>query len=185
LINKWTIDKIPHPILSHHGHQHWCCRFLRHAGRNLCLSKWRLFCWKKSYGLGVGIIPTNCSGGKVYENGLFYSKCRIGYSGNGPLCLQNCSISYKNHPLSCYKNLLSWFFKKSYGRGVGTIPISCGTGDYDAGLCYENCRTGYNGVGPVCGKTCTGSTGTDCGAACASSSNACAAKVFEQIVSVL
>lgn len=143
------------------------------------------FCWKKSYGRGVGTIPNSCKGGKHYQNGLCYDPCKSGYSGNGPLCLQNCPRGYKNHPLSCYKNLLKWFFKKSYGRGVGTIPTGCGNNDYDAGLCYKNCREGFYGVGPVCWKRCTGSTGTDCGAACASSSNACAAKVFEQIVSVL
>lgn len=143
------------------------------------------FCWKKSYGRGVGTIPTRCSGGKDYENGLCYTPCKSGYSGNGPLCLQNCPSGYANHPLSCYKNLLKWFFKKSYGRGVGTIPTSCGNRDYDAGLCYNKCKAGYNGVGPVCWKTCTGNASTDCGAACATNTDVCVAKIFEQIVSVL
>ncbi len=43
-------------------------------------------------------------------------------------------------------------WKDSYGRGVGTIPTVCsdGGGVNDAGLCYEPCREGYKGIGPVC-----------------------------------
>ena len=143
------------------------------------------FCWKKSYGRGVGTIPNQCSDGRLFENGLCYTPCKSGYSGNGPLCFQNCPSGYTNHPLSCYKNLLTWFLKQSYGRGAGTIPNNCGGGQLDAGLCYKKCGSEFNGVGPICLKTCTGSTGIDCGAACASSRQACAAKIFEQIVSVL
>jgi len=40
----------------------------------------------------------------------------------------------------------------AYGRGVGT-PLSCASNEeYDAGLCYTPCKSGYNGVGPVCWK---------------------------------
>ena len=43
--------------------------------------------------------------------------------------------------------------KKSYGRGVGTMPNCCSSKpDNDAGLCYPNCKSGYNGVGPMCWK---------------------------------
>jgi hypothetical protein len=45
--------------------------------------------------------------------------------------------------------------KPSYGRGVGTVPTNCGPGrEYDAGLCYPPCATGFRGVGPVCWQTC-------------------------------
>lgn len=40
----------------------------------------------------------------------------------------------------------------AYGRGVG-VPMSCGSNqEYDAGLCYQQCEEGYNGIGPVCWK---------------------------------
>ena len=40
----------------------------------------------------------------------------------------------------------------AYGRGVG-VPMSCASNqEYDAGLCYQQCQAGYNGVGPVCWK---------------------------------
>ena len=42
--------------------------------------------------------------------------------------------------------------KVAYGRGVGT-PLTCASDEeYDAGLCYDFCADGYNGVGPVCWK---------------------------------
>lgn len=42
--------------------------------------------------------------------------------------------------------------KVAYGRGVG-VPMSCGSDqEYDAGLCYQRCADGYDGVGPVCWK---------------------------------
>jgi hypothetical protein len=38
---------------------------------------------------------------------------------------------------------------------VGTIPDNCGAGrEYDAGLCYPLCASGFNGVGPVCWGAC-------------------------------
>lgn len=37
-------------------------------------------------------------------------------------------------------------------RALSTWPDTCSSEepDYDAGLCYENCDSGYHGVGPVC-----------------------------------
>lgn len=143
-----------------------------------------VFCWKKTYGRGVGTIPTGC-GSKQNNSGLCYPYCKSNYSGNGPLCLESCKSGYANHPLSCYKNLFSWYFKGSYGRGVGTIPTDCGSKQNDAGLCYNNCSDGYYGVGPVCWKKCTAAAPFNCGAACASNQDTCASKILEQIVSVL
>ena len=43
----------------------------------------------------------------------------------------------------------------SYGRGAGSIPTVCPEGrEYDAGLCYPACESGYDGVGPVCWQDC-------------------------------
>ena len=143
------------------------------------------FCWKNSFGRGVGTIPTDC-GDKENQAGLCYNRCRSGYYGVGPVCWQSCRGGFSDHGASCYKNLFNWYFKGSYGRGVGTVPNQCGSNqNYDAGLCYPACKTGYYGVGPVCWRRCEGSTPTDCGAGCASSTNACTSKVMEQVVSVL
>jgi hypothetical protein len=46
----------------------------------------------------------------------------------------------------CYKTA-------SYDRGIGIDP-NCGGGKQkDAGLCYDSCRSGFKGVGPVCWST--------------------------------
>lgn len=45
-------------------------------------------------------------------------------------------------------------WKVSVPRGVGTIPICAPDHDKDAGLCYDKCSAGWNGVGPVCWQPC-------------------------------
>lgn len=143
------------------------------------------FCWKNTYGRGVGTIPTNC-GGKENQAGLCYNRCRDGYYAVGPVCWARCRGGFSDHGATCFKNIFNFYWKDSYGRGVGTVPNQCGSNqDYDAGLCYSKCKAGYYGVGPVCWRRCEGSTSTDCGAGCASSTAACTSKILEQVVSVL
>ena len=123
------------------------------------------FCWKSTYGRGVGLIPKDCGSDKEYDAGLCYKRCNSGYNGVGPVC---------------------WDFPRSYGRGVGTIPKSCqDSKQYDAGLCYPFCRDSFYGVGPVCWKSCIGSTPVNCGAACGSSAGACGKAIFNMVKSVL
>lgn len=44
-----------------------------------------------------------------------------------------------------------FYWRDSYGRGAGTaVTAHCGSDEYDAGLCYPRCKSGYHGVGPVC-----------------------------------
>jgi len=178
------------------------------------------FCWKDSYGRGVGTIPSEC-GTKQKLGALCYEPCPSGYTRIGLDCLQNCPTGFRDDGLFCRN--------AEYGRGVGyawwyrdgfsfsgmfkrceadngkgncekylamvypkckpgyspfgccicrpTVPdcnalgmnggldlsctkklvlgspspADCAAGlEYDAGLCYPKCKTGYNGVGPVC-----------------------------------
>lgn len=77
-------------------------------------------------------------------------------------------------------------YKVPYGRGVG-IPLTCSPDEeYDAGLCYEPCREGYNGVGPVCWKEKqlsygrgVGTVPTDCGAGNELDAGLCYPKCWE------
>src|SRR5438477_566569 len=43
------------------------------------------FCWKDSYGRGVGTIPSGC-GAKENQAGLCYDKCKTGFNAVGPVC---------------------------------------------------------------------------------------------------
>ena len=141
------------------------------------------FCWKSTYGRGVGLIPTSC-GGNQYDAGLCYPYCKTNFYGVGPVCWQQCPAGWENHPASCYKDIITWYFKESYGRGVGTVPTDCAGKQYDAGLCYPYCSEGYYGVGPVCWRSCGGDTPTDCGAACATNAGTCVKKIFNMIETV-
>ncbi len=58
-------------------------------------------------------------------------------------------------------------WKQTYTRGAGTVPTDCPAGqDKDAGLCYDKCKPGYVGVGPVCWSSCPAGFRDD-GAFCA------------------
>lgn len=138
-----------------------------------------LFCWKNSYGRGVGTVPRSCDYREELDAGLCYKQCNYGYYSVGPVCWHKCKPGYDDHGASCFKNLFSWYFKGSYGRGAGTVPTSCAEDEeYDAGLCYTKCKSGYYGVGPVCWRRCQGEASVDCGAACATNPGTCASNIF-------
>ena len=123
------------------------------------------FCWKKSYGRGVGRLPKDCGANKEYDAGLCYKLCPKGYRGIGPVC---------------------WKGWKPKGRGVGKIPKAClDDKQYQAGLCYPPCDEDFKGVGPVCWKMCTGRNSYDCGLSCAESGKTCLMSVFNMVKSVL
>jgi len=56
-------------------------------------------------------------------------------------------------------------WKKSFGRGAGTVLDTCTTGEKSGLLCYPVCPAGMVGVGPVCWETCKDGF-TDDGALC-------------------
>jgi hypothetical protein len=64
-----------------------------------------------------------------------------------------CPPNYHNDGATCrFDNIRA---KPSYGRGAGSIPTRCDSGEEnDAGLCYPTCSSGYDGVGPVCWQRC-------------------------------
>ena len=68
------------------------------------------FCWKDSYGRGVGTIPNDC-GNRVKLGLLCYEKCPSGYHRFGVDCHQNCPSGWRNDGLFCRM--------AEYGRGVG------------------------------------------------------------------
>lgn len=211
------------------------------------------FCWRDSYGRGVGTIPSDC-GSREKIGLLCYDKCPAGYSRYGFDCHQNCLAGWRDDGLFCrlaeygrgagYPYWASdWF--QSWPRvqrceadhGVGNcewwgaivypkcragfspfgccicrpnvpnciglgfnggIDLSCakkiiiGTPysascpvdrENNAGLCYQKCKTGYNGVGPVCWAKAP-SIWVECGMGAAKTSTICADIIFDQISSV-
>lgn len=76
-----------------------------------------------------------------------------------------CPPGFHDDGATCrFENIVT---KPSYGRGVGKVPSVCDAGsELDAGLCYPQCRAGFDGVGPVCWQDCPSSYRDD-GAFCA------------------
>ena len=74
------------------------------------------FCWKDSYGRGVGKIPKRCGAGYELIGLLCYKKCSAGFTRSGLDCHQNCLPGWTNHGLFCNKGSAA-----AKGRGGGKI----------------------------------------------------------------
>jgi Calcium-binding EGF domain len=115
------------------------------------------FCWKQTYGRGVGSTPTECPPGKELIGALCYSKCPGGSSRYGFDCHSNCPSGFDDQGLFCRQS--------EYGRGGG-YPWQFGDGfdnngmihrcenDNGGGNCemsgaiaYPKCKPGYSAFG--------------------------------------
>jgi hypothetical protein len=104
----------------------------------------------------------------------------------------DCRSGYSKVALSCNLNVPAGFtgsaldpIKSAYGLGESRAMTQvCRDGkQMDAGLCYPACRSGYNGVGPVCwGGTLPGYV--DCGFGIADGPGNCAKVTSLQTLSV-
>ncbi|MGH7868503.1 MAG: hypothetical protein ACREP9_12980, partial [Candidatus Dormibacteraceae bacterium] len=114
---------------------------------------------------------------------VIYPKCNEGYSNFGCcICrpaIPNCQrLGLRKEgqvDLSCAKEV-----KIASSPKLG----NCEPGqERDAGLCYQNCRAGYYGVGPVCWKKNPWGW-VDCGMGAAKDDETCASITINQISSV-
>ncbi len=78
------------------------------------------FFGKNTYGRGAGVPVSACPAGMERNGALCYPKCRVGFSGAGPVCFQICPAGYKDDGALCRKDAII-FAKASYGRGAGTV----------------------------------------------------------------
>lgn len=144
-------------------------------------------CYRREYDRGVGKIRLGCSGRKSDEDaGLCYKPCKDGYDGVGPVCWKKCRSGYTNHGATCYKNVLSWYFKSTYGRGAGVVPtLQCRADEEEeGGLCYKQCRPGYDGHLTMCWMRCSASGFTECGLMCSLNTGSCITDTMDLIMSV-
>jgi hypothetical protein len=91
------------------------------------------------------------------------------------LCTPTCPANTIDIGISCQKN--------TYDRGAGKLMQCDPSKQYDAGLCYDNCRPGFAGVGFVCWADCPANLAVNCGASCAKSKDDCALAVTDQVTS--
>lgn len=112
------------------------------------------FCWRQTYGRGVGDVLKACPSGKQKIGLLCYTPCRSGYSRQGTLdCQQKCKSGWRDDGLFCRK--------PEYGRGAGygyfpfrDHPRDRCEDDHGRGNCerygliwYPKCRSGYSNSG--------------------------------------
>jgi hypothetical protein len=111
-------------------------------------------------------------------NTIVYETCKAGYQ-QAPiitnLCTPTCPANTIDIGISCQKN--------TYDRGVGKLMQCDPSKQNDAGLCYDNCRPGFTGVGFVCWADCPANLPVNCGASCAKSKDDCALAVTDQVTS--
>jgi len=144
------------------------------------------FCWKDSYGRGVGLVPSVCGSGKQQIGALCYDQCPSGYESSGFGCRKLCPAGWSTYVLTCSKWGWPWEWQTISRDGWERAPVTmnCRSDQqYDAGLCYPPCAAFHTGVGPVCWGYCP-TNYVNCGAACASDNAACAKQVTDQVKSV-
>jgi hypothetical protein len=145
-----------------------------------------LFCRTSEYGRGAGYVSRSICNRNAPKFGtsecdkiglLFYPRCRPGYSAFGTnICRPNppnCNALGLGGriDLSCAKKVI-----------VGDAkPFICSSGkENDAGLCYNGCRQGYGGIGPVCWQNCNPGT-FSCGAGCTKDKSNCINNTISQV----
>jgi hypothetical protein len=140
------------------------------------------YCWRRSYGRGVGVPVSACPKGKEKDAGLCYPTCedmgKEGWKGVGPVCWQPCPSGFRDDGMYCFK-------PKPYGRGAG-FPWKFGDRPFSLknakrrcerkhgkGKCekwgaiyYPECRPGYRNIGCcICSPRCPAGM-TDIGISC-------------------
>ena len=123
-------------------------------------------CWKKTYGRGVGTVPTDCSTDYDKDAGLCYKKCPAGYKGVGPVCWQSCPDGWRDDGAFCAK-------PEAYGRGAGypwqfgdalnddgmrgrcEAANGAGNCEKDGAVFYPKCKANFHKVGCcICSPDC-------------------------------
>lgn len=128
------------------------------------------FCYRQSYGRGVGSPLSTCPAGHQKNGALCYPDCRAGYGGAGPVCWENCPSGYTDTGAFCTRGASSRHISihaadcphKFHNTGVScyrTWPpkseslshSTCPAGMHRTGAyCYSECDPGYTNTGVSC-----------------------------------
>ena len=137
-----------------------------------------------AYGRGVGYPlwdEDKCN--KIYPQGcekygaIWYPKCKDDFHNVACcVCSPDCQSGMKDVGVSCQKD--------SYGRGAGETLVCKDTEEEEAALCYNPCKNGFGGSGPVCWENCPDGM-TECGALCLASGNSCSSDVKKIVEDIL
>lgn len=116
--------------------------------------------------------------------GRCYKTCPQGFSNTGETCFQPVNTGGLE-AMSCRA---SEFF--SAGRCYDQAACAAKNGPngkavMDLGLCYPACKTGEQGIGPVCWTACGGKLAEECAAGCAATTVDCALATTDMAASPL
>lgn len=104
---------------------------------------------KDTYGRTAG-TPLQCNPGQENIAGLCYDTCPSGFSNAGFFCAERCKTNYTDFGLTC-----GYSYARDTTPRPSSLPTVCGTNaEFDTGLCYPKCRTGYTGTLTGCYSTC-------------------------------
>lgn len=134
--------------------------------------------WKFGDGLNLDGARSRCAKdnpqGCEQSGQIIYPKCKENFHAVGCcVCSPDCPKGMTDGGAHCNK--------PSYV--LPPITPNCGAKEYDAGLCYDKCNTGFYGVGPVCWGQCPAGK-TDCGAMCGDSAMDCLTAIGEMVYAV-
>jgi len=144
-------------------------------------------CWRESYDRGNGSIPNYCENGTEQSGRVCLSLCEDDYTAAGPICVQNCPSNYtdkgflcvipgdayfpccssncdckegyEQKACACYK-VPEFLAKKTHQRDVSSVECEPPkVQDARTGLCYEECKADFVGIGGVCWQNSSGSSG--------------------------
>ncbi len=128
------------------------------------------FCWKDTYGRGVGTIPRLCPAGQTESTaGLCYDDCRAGFQPFVTMCVPTCPAGFTDTGLHCLKP--APYERSAFVWKLGDTPFSLddararcrssaegrryGCGTYNSNtIVYSECRPGYR-TAPVATSLCT------------------------------
>jgi len=115
----------------------------------------------------------------------------MGHKCIGGVVEEGCRDGFHKLALTCWANLgvpagmtgtAATPVKGTYN--LAPVSMTCANGKvYDAGLCYDACRAGYHGVGPVCWANVPANAQT-CGAGYARNKETCASVIMSQVLPV-
>lgn len=98
------------------------------------------FCYKQTYGRGVGVPLSTCPSNQDKNGALCYPQCNSGYSGAGPVCWQQCPSGYTDTGAFCH-------ISKSLTAAVHTHCSGKWPWQWH---CSQDCPSGYTNAGLFC-----------------------------------
>ena len=139
------------------------------------------YTWQGSDGVSSDGMLARCtaanSQGCEMWGAIAYPKCEAGYANFGAnICSPVCPAGFTDMGVSC--------LKPTQTRATLTANCPAGT-NYEDGLCYSPCKTGYYGVGPVCWGTCPADKPINCAGGCAATNDVCALMITDQVTTVV